>query len=494
MTTSLRDYFEQYVEIVQARLKSPDEQQLLSVSEIERQLLSSGLAPEDAGEMHERAIAQIAETNPDLFLSESIDSTVSPLVEVLVSYGNEFRRATEEKEIAVEEFRTRSLTDAETGLSSRTAIVESLQLQLDDTSEIVPFSVISVGIDLLTELNATLGFQFGKTLVRLAGIRLSELFNDEILVVRAGPDHLAFHTKPGNIYLSDQNYGEQIQAAFEYSFEVDGEPVILDATVGISHYPGHGSIVDQLLQRAEIAMRDAQRSQQDITTFTSGQDRDAVNEIQLLAKLRHALDAESLEGGVLELHYQPKVAIETGSNVGCEALIRWTDEAGQPISPAMFIPAAERTGIQKQVDNWVMNTAARQAFDWKQAGLDIPIAINLSARSFMDPNLVPTIESLITMWGIDHGSLQLEVTETALMSDPVQAAEVCKQLRDLDIELSIDDFGTGQSSMVYLRDLSVTHVKIDQSFVMQMATDPGNAAIVKSVIELGSSLGKKLIA
>ena len=141
-----------------------------------------------------------------------------------------------------------------------------------------------------------------------------------------------------------------------------------------------------------------------------------------------------------------------------------------------------------------MSTAARQAFEWSQVGLDIPIAINLSARSFMDPNLVSTIESLIAMWGIEHSSLQLEVTETALMSDPEQAAEICKQLRDLDIELSIDDFGTGQSSMVYLRDLSVTHVKIDKSFVMQMATDPGNAAIVKSVIELGSSLGKKLIA
>jgi EAL domain-containing protein (putative c-di-GMP-specific phosphodiesterase class I) len=160
----------------------------------------------------------------------------------------------------------------------------------------------------------------------------------------------------------------------------------------------------------------------------------------------------------------------------------------------MFIPAAERTGIQKRVDNWVMSTAARQAFEWRQMGLDIPIAINLSARSFMDPNLVSTMEALITLWGIDHGSLQLEVTETALMSDPEQASEICKQLRDLDIELSIDDFGTGQSSMAYLRDLSVTHVKIDQSFVMQMATDPGNAAIVKSVIELGSSLGKNLIA
>jgi diguanylate cyclase len=494
MTKSLREYFEHYVEIIQARLKSPDEQQLLDASEIGRQMLSSGIAPEDVGEIHERAIAQIAETNPDLLLSESIDSTVSPLVEVLVSYGNEFRRATEEKERVVEELRTRSLTDAETGLSSRTALVESLPIQFEDTGEIVPFSVISVGIDRLTELSAALGYQFGKTLVKLAGVRLSDLFIDEILVARAGPDHLAFHTKPGNTYLSDQNYGEQIQAAFENPFEVDGEPVILDATIGISHYPGHSTNSDQLLQRAEIAMRDAQRSQRDFSTFTSGQDRDAVSEIQLLAKLRHALDADSLEGGILELHYQPKVAIQSGATVGCEALIRWTDEEGQAISPAMFIPAAERTGIQKRVDNWVMSTAARQAFEWRQMGLDIPIAINLSARSFMDPNLVSTMEALITLWGIDHGSLQLEVTETALMSDPEQASEICKQLRDLDIELSIDDFGTGQSSMAYLRDLSVTHVKIDQSFVMQMATDPGNAAIVKSVIELGSSLGKNLIA
>jgi len=368
MTTPLREYFEQYVEIVQARLKSPDEQQLLAASEIGRQLLSSGIAPEDVGEIHERAIAQIAEINPDLLLSESIDSTVSPLVEVLVSYGNEFRRAIEEKERVVEELRTRTLTDAETGLSSRAALVESLPIQLADTREIVPFSVISVGIDRLTELSAALGYQFGKTLVKLAVVRLSEMFSDEILVARAGPDHLAFHTEPGNTDLSDQNYGEQIQAAFENPFEVDGEPVILDATIGISHYPGHGSNSDQLLQRAEIAMRDAQRAQRDLATFTAGQDRDAVNEIQLLSKLRHALDADSLEDGVLELHYQSKVSIQSGATVGCEALIRWTDEEGQAISPTMFIPTAERTGIQKRVDRWVMSTAARQAFEWRPNG------------------------------------------------------------------------------------------------------------------------------
>ena len=494
MTKSMREYFEEYVEIVQSRLTNPDEQQLLAASEIGAQLLGSGIAPEDVGEIHERAITQIAESHPELLLSDSIDSTVAPLVEVLVSYGNEFRRATEEKEQAVEKLRTQSLTDAETGLPSRTALVESVNQLLSDNQNIVPFSVISVGIDRLTELIAALGYEFGKKLVTLAGNRVANLTDNEIMVARIGPDHLAFSSTPDTTSISDQNLSQQILESFEQPFEVDGEPVILDATIGISHYPGHGSEANLLLQRAEIAMRDAQRVQRDLATFTIGQDQTAVIEIQLLAKLRQALDETTDEGGTLELHYQPKVDLVSGKTIGCEALIRWTDEEGQPISPAMFIPAAERTGLQKRVDSWVMNTAARQSFQWQQAGLVIPIAINLSARSFVDPNLVSTIESLISLWGITHKSLELEVTETALMSDPEQAAIVCQQLRDLDIDLSIDDFGTGQSSMAYLRDLSVTHVKIDQSFVIQMAKDPDNVAIVKSVIDLGSSLGKILIA
>ncbi|MEE8046594.1 MAG: bifunctional diguanylate cyclase/phosphodiesterase, partial [Dehalococcoidia bacterium] len=435
-----------------------------------------------------------AESNPELLLSDSIESTVTPLVEVLVSYGNEFRRATEEKERAVEELRKRSLTDMETGLASRTALIESLSLQLEESAELVPFSIISVGINRLTDLNAALGYEFGKNLVMLAGERLIAMLDGKVLIARGGPDHLAFHIIPSTTYQSDQNYGLQIQEAFEDAFEIDGEPVILDATVGISHYPGHGSDPDQLLQRSEIAMREAQRTQRYLATFTSGQDEVALHEIQLLAKLRQALDETSDKGGILELHYQPKIDLKSGNTVGCEALIRWKDEEGNQIPPATFIPAAERTGLQKTVDNWVMNTAAKQAFQWRQRGLKIPIAINLSARSFNDPDLVSTIESLISLWGIDHSSLELEVTETALMSDPEQAAEICRQLRELDIDLSIDDFGTGQSSLAYLRDLNVTHVKIDQSFVMQMATDPENAAIVKAVIDLAGSLGKKLVA
>lgn len=141
-----------------------------------------------------------------------------------------------------------------------------------------------------------------------------------------------------------------------------------------------------------------------------------------------------------------------------------------------------------------MNTAAKQAFQWRQEGHEIPIAINLSARSFMDPNLVSTVESLISLWGLGMKSIELEVTETALMADPEQASEVCEKLHELDIDLSIDDFGTGQSSMAYLRDLSVSHVKIDQSFVMQMSSDTKNAAIVRSVVDLGNSLDKTMIA
>lgn len=490
----MREYFEDYVEIVRSRLDEPDEQQLLDASNIGAELLGSGIAPEDVGEIHERAIAVISESNPELLLADSIDSTVSPLVEVLVSYGNEFRRATEEKEQAVEELRVRSLTDAETGLPSRTALIEKIKQQVDPKDGIVPFSILSVGIDRLSDLNATLGYEFGNTLVRLAGERISTTLNNDYLVARVGPDHLAVSSTSGGVTLTDQNFQQQILDAFEEPFDVEGEPVILDATIGISHFPGHGSQADLLLQRAEIAMRDAQRSQIDLATFTIGQDETAVSEIQLLAKLRHALDDESTEGGTLELHFQPKVDLVSENTVGCEALIRWTDEDGNSISPAMFIPAAERTGLQKRVDSWVMNAAAKQAFQWQQDGFNIPIALNLSARSFIDPNLVSTVESLISLWGIGVKSLELEVTETALMSDPQQAAEICRQLRERDIELSIDDFGTGHSSMAYLRDLPVTHIKIDQSFVMQMATNKENAAIVKSVIDLGSSLGKSLIA
>jgi EAL domain-containing protein (putative c-di-GMP-specific phosphodiesterase class I)/ActR/RegA family two-component response regulator len=262
-------------------------------------------------------------------------------------------------------------------------------------------------------------------------------------------------------------------------------------SIGVSVYPVDGTEAQQLLKHADIAMYRAKEGGRNQVQFYEPAMHIRIAERTLIeAELRHALPRNELS-----LEYQPKVDLRSGAVIGMEALVRWRHPTLGMVSPARFIPVAEETGLIVAIGRWVLRTACAQNMAWQAAGLTpLRVAVNLSARQFRDPALAGEILAALSDSGLDAQYLELELTESLMMDNVGAAVSVVSQLKRLDIALSIDDFGTGYSSLAYLKLFPIDYLKIDQSFVREMLTEPKVAAIVRSVIALGHSLGFKVIA
>jgi EAL domain-containing protein (putative c-di-GMP-specific phosphodiesterase class I) len=202
---------------------------------------------------------------------------------------------------------------------------------------------------------------------------------------------------------------------------------------------------------------------------------------------------KGIERGELSLVYQPKVSLDAGQFMGVEALARWNEPELGPVSPAEFVPLAEQTNLIRPLTLWVLEEAIRQIAAWKSAGLDVSVSVNLSARNLVDESLPERVEELLARWTVSPASLSFEVTESAMLADPDRAARVLERIRALGITLSIDDFGTGFSSLTYVRTMPASELKIDRSFVQNIESNEGDAAIVRAVIALAHSLGLKVV-
>jgi diguanylate cyclase len=218
-------------------------------------------------------------------------------------------------------------------------------------------------------------------------------------------------------------------------------------------------------------------------------DQHSPRRLALLGGLRRALERDELL-----LHYQPKADLESAQVRGVEALVRWQHPDHGLLSPGEFIPLAERTGLIHPLTRWVLDAALRQAAEWQRTGHHLSIAVNISTRCLLDPALPDQIASQLAAWQVPPVLLVLEITESAVMADPTRALDVLARLHALGVSLALDDFGTGYSSMAYLKELPVDELKIDRSFVSQMATSPSDATIVRSTIDLGHNLGLRVVA
>ena len=263
----------------------------------------------------------------------------------------------------------------------------------------------------------------------------------------------------------------------------------VDASVGIAVCPDHATEPATLLQRADVAMYQAKsaRSGWQLYIFRPGEHgRDRLQTIQ---DLRTALDQSQFL-----LHYQPKVDLRTGRVAGVEALVRWRHPGQGLLYPDTFLPLAEQTGLMRSLTSTVLQTALQQAQAWRQAGLDISVAVNLSVANLIDTHLPVEVGNLLAGFGLPASALKLEITETTLMVDPVRSGEVLGALRALGVRIAVNDYDTGYSSLAYLQQLSVDELKLDKSFVLPMLQDPGAAAIVRTTIDLAHSLGLRLVA
>jgi len=275
------------------------------------------------------------------------------------------------------------------------------------------------------------------------------------------------------------------------SSSIGVDPVEIDAvtSIGIAIYPDHGATPELLLQRTNAAL--AQALEQPERTAVYDRERDPYQPVRLsmIAELRRAIETDQLR-----LHYQPKVDFSTGAVSGFEALVRWTHPKHGPLSPELFVPLAEQSGLVNPLTRWVLREALKQAQIWQRSGLDAAIAVNLSAKNLQTTDLAEQLDRMLIESEVPPERLVLEVTESAIMTDHTRAREILEQLHGRGVEISIDDFGTGYSSFANLRRLPVSEIKIDKSFVQCMTTCAEDRVIVDSVVALGHNLGLNVVA
>jgi diguanylate cyclase (GGDEF)-like protein len=350
-------------------------------------------------------------------------------------------------------------------------------------------AILIVDLDRFRVINDTLGHEAGDSLLTKIGSRLQTALRETDTVARLGADEFAVLlpevADPATVSLT----ADRLRKTLEYPFPVGGVSVEVEASVGISLFPDHGKEVDELLQRADVAMYVAKDGGTGHEMYVEERDRYSPERLSLLSELRGGI-----QRGELLLHYQPKADLRSGRVVGLEALVRWDHPERGLLLSDEFVPLAEPTGLIGPLTRYVIDEALRESRNWRDAGIDLHIAVNLSARNLEDARLPDLVARSLGRWGLEPEALELEITESAILQEPVRVLEVVTRLAGMGVRLMIDDFGTGYSSLAYLRRLPVQALKIDKSFVQGMLREENDAVIVRSTIDLGRNLGLEVVA
>jgi len=332
-------------------------------------------------------------------------------------------------------------------------------------------------LDHFKEVNDALGHHAGDGLLRQVGPRLQRALCAADTVARLGGDEFAV-LLPGADAAGAGAVAGAILAVLEPPSEVAGHVVEVRASVGAALAPAHGTVAEELLRHADVAMYVAKRGQRGYALYDPSQDTHSPERFTLIQELRQAIG-----DGRLALHFQPQVLLGSDKICGMEALVRWPHATRGLIPPDGFVPLAEATGLIGPLTCWVLETALRRCAAWQRAGHPFGVAVNLAMSSLHDAHLPNTVAALMERAGVAPGSLTLEITESGLMADPARAMAVLTRLDALGVQIAIDDFGTGYSSLSYLKRMPVDELKIDKSFVLGMGAGTGDKdlAIVRSV-------------
>jgi len=383
-------------------------------------------------------------------------------------------------------------TDRLTGLPNRALWADHLNLALAASrrapgSQIV---VISLDINQFKMYNDTLGRDIGDILLRDVASRLNSIIRESDSLARLGGDQFGVLLQPvNNARTATERVITQILDSFDIPFSTRDKQLCVSLTMGISFFPEDGTNEESLLTNAESAMQRAKRNGLPYQYFDPRNDVSPVEQLRYSGQIRTALDNNEFL-----LHYQPQVDIQTSRIIGAEALLRWDHPVEGTVMPQRIIPVAEQLGMITSITNWVLVTALRQCKQWSHDGMSIPVSVNVSARSFQNPRLLEKIERALQEADVSGDCLEIEITEATLMQDLDRAADVLNRLSESGVTIAIDDFGTGYSSLSYLKRLPIHTLKIDQSFIMDVAFDQQDVAIVRSIIDLGHNLGYKVVA
>jgi diguanylate cyclase (GGDEF)-like protein/PAS domain S-box-containing protein len=382
--------------------------------------------------------------------------------------------------------------DALTGLPNRSLLQDRLdQTIVQSRRKRWHAGVLFVDLDHFKLVNDSLGHHIGDALIREVGQRLLSSVRPGDTVGRISGDEfavvLADLARPDDAALVAQ----KVLDALAQPFDLAGNEAYVTASIGIAAFPEDGDDAETLIKNADMAMYRAKESARNsYCFFTAEMNQRTVAKVQLSADLRRAI-----ERGEFTLHFQPKVALDTGELRGLEALLRWNHPTRGMVSPAEFVPALEDSGLILPVGEWVIAEACAQVRQWELAGLKpVPIAVNLSAKQFMRRDLDRTITHTLAAAGVPPRLLELEITESCLMHNPEEAIRVLNALREAGLKISVDDFGTGYSSLAYLARFPLSALKIDRAFVRNVHSDANSSAIVRAVIDMANNLELQVVA
>jgi diguanylate cyclase (GGDEF)-like protein len=383
-----------------------------------------------------------------------------------------------------------SLHDILTGLPNRSLFRDRVEQAMQSGQrEGAGHGIMIIDLNRFKEINDTLGHHIGDLLLREIGPRLTPLLRASDTVARLGGDEFGILLRGVAGRMEAELMADKIVRALQRSFEVKGMNLDIDGSIGIALYPDEGDDVDVLIQRADVAMYRAKEQHKGWENYSAEHDQYTVNRLVLISDLRHAVESNDFV-----VHYQPKIELQNGNPSGVEALVRWNHPTRGTVLPDEFIPLAERTGMMRPLTLQVLEKALQQCHEWHQSGLNLTVAVNISARNLQDLDLPADIGRLLASCDVPADSLELEITESTIMADPARAMGILLALHNMGIRLAIDDFGTGYSSLAYLKRLPVDEIKIDKSFITQLTPSSDDAIIVRSTVDMAANLGLTVLA
>jgi diguanylate cyclase (GGDEF)-like protein len=447
---------------------------------------------DDAAEEHteaaDEAVLDLRRIQAGMYLVLTVGFTLGLIV--AVGLGAVLRRYNRRLVEQAQNSQHQAMHDALTGLPNRALFADRVGQALADARRRgTRTAVLLLDLDRFKEVNDTLGHHYGDELLNQVAARLQESFRESDTVARLAGDEFAV-LLPGAEPTQATELAHRALRSLEQTFMLGDVTVDIETSIGVATAPEHAEAVEDLLRCADLAMYSAKDTKTGVVVFEPSAQVNQPSRLVLLGDLRRALQQQDQ----LHLHYQPKVGLHENQLCGVEALVRWQHPTRGNVPPDEFIPIAESTGLINRLTTLVLELAAGQARAWLDDGLEVPVAVNLSPRCLLDAGFVDRVRDLLAAHRLPARLLRLEVTESAVMTNPALAMSILTSLHDLGIRLSIDDYGTGYSSMAYLKQLPVDELKVDRTFVMNMATSDNDAVLVRGAIELGHNLGLSVVA
>lgn len=412
--------------------------------------------------------------------------------------AQDFNMLTAELKAVYEKLGTMAFSDPLTSLPNRTLFNDRINqaINISDRQK-TSFALFMMDLDRFKQVNDTLGHTVGDKLLQLVAERLQTALRktdtvtrmrDETLARLGGDEFAAVLSLVGNVEYAGLA-AKRILSEMQQPFLIESHSLNVGISIGIAIYPDNGKVADTLIRQADVAMYQAKKEQRGFAFYDSEQDRHSVFQLTMESELRAAMEQNSLQ-----LYFQPKIDMANGNICSAEALLRWNHPERGFIPPDEFIPIAEQSGLIEPLTRWVLNKALEQCTQWHSSGFPLTVAVNLSARSLHNSNITEDVAQALANWKVPARYLFLELTESAVMADPLHAMEILTLLSNKGVLLSVDDFGTGYSSLAYLKKLPVDEIKIDKSFVMDMIVDSNDSAIVRSIIDLAHNMSLKVVA